>query len=188
MAEANISGTRVAFLLTDGVEQIELTSPWQAVKDAGGTSVLVSPKRGTVQGFNHVDKADTFKVDLASTDARAGDFDALVLPGGVVNADAIRVDAESVRFAREFFEAGKPVAAICHAPWLLIEAGVVGGRRMTSFPTLQTDLRNAGAQWVDREVVLDNGFVTSRRPSDLEAFNAKLLEEIGEGTHARQHA
>lgn len=188
MPDMSIDGARVAFLLTDGVEQAELVSPWQAVKDSGGTPVLVSPNQGDVQAFDHVDKADSFPVDQAVADARADDFDALVLPGGVVNADAIRVDVESQRFTREFFEQHKPVAAICHAPWLLIEAGVVDGRRLTSFPTLATDLRNAGAEWADEEVVVDSGFVTSRNPGDLPAFNHKLIEEIREGSHDRQHA
>ncbi|HEY0259311.1 MAG TPA: type 1 glutamine amidotransferase domain-containing protein [Lacisediminihabitans sp.] len=188
MATADISGKKIAFLLTDGVEQIELTSPWQAVKEAGGTPVLVSPKGDTVQGFNHVDKGDVFEVDRSVTDTDATEFDALVLPGGVINADALRVDEDSVRFVREFFATRKPVAAICHAPWILIEAGVVDGRRLTSYRTLRTDLRNAGAIWSDEEVVTDGGFVTSRQPDDLPAFNAKLVEEIREGLHARQHA
>jgi len=188
MSDLSIDGARVAFLLTDGVEQAELVSPWQAVKDSGGTPVLVSPEPGEVQAFNHVDRAESFPVDKVVAEARAEDFDALVLPGGVVNADAIRLDVESQRFAREFFEQHKPVAAICHAPWLLVEAGVLDGRRLTSFPTLATDLRNAGAEWVDEEVVVDSGFVTSRKPDDLPAFNAKLIEEIREGSHDRQHA
>lgn len=186
MAGSAISGKKVAFLLTDGVEQVELTSPWQAVKEAGGIPKLVSPKPDQVQGLNHVDKADTFDVDIAVGDADAGEFDALVLPGGVVNADALRVDRDSVAFAKAFFDAHKPVAAICHAPWLLIEAGVVGGRSMTSYHTLATDLKNAGANWSDEEVVVDQGLVTSRSPADLDAFNAKMVEEIGEGKHSGQ--
>ena len=188
MSEHDISGKKVAFLLTDGVEQIELTSPWEAVKAAGGIPTLVSPSTGTVQGFDGVDKGETFTVDLAVADARADDFDALVLPGGVVNADFLRVDKDAQNFARSFFEAHKPVAAICHAAWLLIEAGVVKGRDMTSFSSLATDLKNAGAKWSDEEVVVDQGLVTSRSPKDLPAFNDKLVEEIAEGEHQGQHA
>ncbi|WP_026545704.1 type 1 glutamine amidotransferase domain-containing protein [Arthrobacter sp. 35/47] len=188
MTMHDISGKKVAFLLTDGVEQVELTSPWEAVKGAGGVPTLVAPSEGTVQGFNGTDKADTFPVDLTLDQAKAGDFDALVLPGGVVNADHLRVDKDAQAFARGFFEQHKPVAAICHAPWLLIEAGVVSGRSMTSYHTLETDLRNAGAEWTDDEVVVDAGFVTSRNPDDLPAFNDKVLEEIAEGPHEGQTA
>lgn len=186
MSAHQITGKKVAFLLTDGVEQIELTSPWKAVEDAGGTPTLVSPKTGALQGFDGMDKADTFEVDLAVSDAKAEDFDALVLPGGVVNADFLRVDTDAQAFARGFFEQHKPVASICHGPWLLIDAGVVSGRSVTSYHTLATDLRNAGATWSDEEVVVDQGLVTSRTPDDLEAFNAKLLEEIAEGRHEGQ--
>ncbi|MET4058664.1 protease I [Arthrobacter sp. UYP6] len=188
MSNHDISGKKVAFLLTDGVEQVELTSPWNAVKDAGGVPTLVSLSTGTVQGFDGVDKGETFTVDLAVADANASDFDALVLPGGVVNADFLRVDKDAQAFAKAFFAAHKPVAAICHAPWLLIEAGVVNGRDMTSYPSLATDLKNAGANWSDEEVVVDQGLVTSRNPSDLPAFNDKVVEEIAEGEHAGQHA
>ena len=188
MSEHDISGKKVAFLLTDGVEQIELTSPWEAVKAAGGVPTLVSPSSGTVQGFDGVDKGETFTVDLAVADANADDFDALVLPGGVVNADFLRVDKDAQAFTRAFFEAHKPVASICHGPWLLIEAGVVKGRDLTSYHTLATDLKNAGANWSDEEVVVDQGLVTSRNPDDLPAFNDKLLEEIAEGEHEGQHA
>lgn len=188
MAEHDISGKKVAFLLTDGVEQIELTSPWEAVKDAGGEPVLVSPKQGTIQGFDGVDKGQTFTVDLDVADADPAEFDALVLPGGVVNADFLRVNEDAQHFARAFFEAHKPVASICHGPWLLIEAGVVKGRDMTSYHTLATDLKNAGANWSDEEVVVDQGLVTSRNPDDLPAFNDKLVEEIAEGEHEGQHA
>ena len=186
MSEHNISGKKVAFLLTDGVEQVELTSPWNAVKGAGGVPTLVSPKTGTLQGFDGMDKGDTFEVDLAVADAKADDYDALVLPGGVVNADFLRVDKDAQAFTRAFFEQHKPVASICHGPWLLIEAGVVSGRDLTSFHTLATDLKNAGANWSDEEVVVDQGLVTSRDPGDLEAFNDKLLEEIEEGPHEGQ--
>ncbi|CEA08937.1 Putative cysteine protease YraA [Arthrobacter saudimassiliensis] len=188
MAKHDISGKKVAFLLTDGVEQVELTSPWEAVKDAGGQPVLVSPKEGTVQGFEGTEKGDTFTVDLQVSAADASDFDALVLPGGVVNADYLRVDKDAQAFARAFFEQHKPVASICHGPWLLIDADVVKGRDLTSYHTLATDLRNAGANWSDEEVVVDAGFVTSRNPDDLPAFNDKLLEEIAEGEHEAQHA
>ncbi|WP_026548966.1 type 1 glutamine amidotransferase domain-containing protein [Arthrobacter sp. Br18] len=188
MSVHDISGKKVAFLLTDGVEQIELTSPWNAVEEAGGVPTLVSPKAGTLQGFDGLDKGETFTVDLAVADARAEDFDALVLPGGVVNADFLRVDKDAQQFTRAFFEQHKPVASICHGPWLLIEAGVVSGRDVTSYPTLATDLRNAGANWSDEEVVVDQGLVTSRNPGDLDAFNDKLLEEIAEGEHEGQTA
>lgn len=188
MSEHNINGKRIAFLLTDGVEQVELTSPWDAVKNAGGEPVLVAPKSGKLQGFEGVEKGDTFDVDLVLKDANASDFHALVIPGGVVNADHLRVDKDAQAFARSFFEQHKPVAAICHGPWLLIDAGVVKGRNLTSYHTLATDLRNAGANWSDQEVVVDQGFVTSRKPDDLPAFNDKVLEEIAEGEHAGQTA
>lgn len=186
MTTTTLTGKRVAFLLTDGVEQIELTSPWEAVQDAGGAPTLVSPAGDTVQGFEGTTPGDTFTVDAAPGSVSAENFDALVLPGGVVNADHLRLDEDSVDLVRAFFEQHKPVAAICHAPWLLAEAGVLGGRTVTSYPSLRTDLANAGAEWVDEEVVVDQGLVTSRTPDDLPAFNAKLVEEIGEGTHAGQ--
>jgi len=188
MSEHSITGKKVAFLLTDGVEQVELTSPWQAVKDAGGEPTLVAPSSGRVQGYNGTDKGDTFNVDLTVAEANASDFDALVLPGGVVNADHLRVDKDSQNFVRSFFEQHKPVASICHGPWLLIDAGVIRGRNVTSYHTLQTDLRNAGANWSDEEVVVDQGLATSRSPKDLPAFNGKLVEEISEGLHAGQTA
>jgi protease I len=188
MSEHNISGKKVAFLLTDGVEQVELTSPWNAVKEAGGVPTLVSPKTGELQGYNGTEKGQKFTVDLAAGQADAADFHALVIPGGVVNADHLRVDKDAQAFTRAFFEQHKPVASICHGPWLLIDAGVVRGRNVTSYHTLQTDLRNAGANWTDQEVVVDQGLVTSRNPHDLPAFNAKLIEEIAEGEHAGQTA
>lgn len=188
MPAHDISGKKVAFLLTDGVEQVELTSPWDAVKQAGGEPVLVSPKSGSVKGFNHIDPADDFRVDVTAADANADDYDALVIPGGVVNADDLRLDKDSQDFARTFFSDHKPVAVICHGPWILIEAGVVNGRKMTSFPSVATDLKNAGATWVDQEVVVDAGFVSSRNPNDLPAFNAKLIEEVAEGKHRKQTA
>jgi protease I len=185
MAE-QLTGKKVAFLMTDGVEQVEFTEPWDALKRAGADVKLVSPTEGTVLGMHHTDKADTFDVDLDVADVNASDFDALVLPGGVVNADHLRMDQDAVTFVRAFFEQHKPVAAICHAPWILIEADVVRGRNMTSYPSLRTDLVNAGADWTDEEVVVDQGFVTSRRPADLPAFIDKVIEEIGEGEHAGQ--
>ncbi|WP_427172534.1 type 1 glutamine amidotransferase domain-containing protein [Arthrobacter sp. 92] len=188
MSEHNIAGKKVAFLLTDGVEQVELTSPWDAVTKAGGQPTLVAPKTGKIQGYEGTEKGGTFDVDIAVADADANDFHALVIPGGVVNADHLRVDKDAQSFARSFFEQHKPVASICHGPWLLIDAGVVRGRKMTSYHTLQTDLKNAGADWSDQEVVVDQGFVTSRHPGDLPAFNDKLLEEIEEGEHAGQTA
>ncbi len=184
--ERNLEGKKVAFLLTDGVEQIELSSPWNAVMSAGGRPVLVAPKGGHVQGFAGTDKSEIFAVDLTLDYADPSDFDALVIPGGVVNADHLRVDKRAQAFTKAFFEQHKPVASICHGPWLLIDAGVAKGRKLTSYHTLQTDLRNAGAEWTNAEVVVDNGLVTSRSPRDLPAFNAKLLEEITEGRHAEQ--
>ena len=185
MAEP-LSGKKVAFLMTDGAEQVEFTEPRDAVKRAGAEVRLVSPIEGTVLGFHHTDKADTFDVDLDVADADASTFDALVLPGGVVNADHLRMDVHAVAFVRAFFEQHKPVAAICHAPWILIEAGVVRGRNLTSYPSLKTDLVNAGADWTDEDVVVDQGLVTSRRPADLPAFIDKVIEEIAEGEHAGQ--
>jgi protease I len=179
-----LQGKRIAFLAADMVEQVELTEPWQAVERAGGTPELVSLEEGEIQGFDHFDPADTFTVDRTVEEASADDYDALVLPGGVGNPDQLRVDENAVGFVRDFFEQGKPVAAICHAPWTLIEAGAARGRRLTSWPSLQTDLRNAGADWVDEEVVVDNGLVTSRKPDDIPAFNRKLIEEIREGVHS----
>jgi len=183
-----LQGKRVAFLATDMVEQIELTEPWKAVKDAGGTPELVSLKEGEIQGFNHYDKADTFKVDRTVEEARAEDYDALVIPGGVGNPDTMRTDENAVQLVRDFFEQGKPVGVICHGPWMLVEAGVVRGRKVTSWPSLQTDIRNAGGDWVDQEVVVDDGLVTSRKPDDLPAFNEKIVEEFCEGRHEQQAA
>ena len=167
---------KVAFLATDMVEQVELTEPWKAVEQQGWTPELVSLKPGEIQGFNHYDKADKFKVDTTVEEASAEDYDALVLPGGVGNPDALRLDENAVAFVRAFFEQDKPVAAICHAPWTLIEAGVVRDRTVTSWPSLQTDLRNAGATWVDREVVVDGSLVLSRKPDDLPAFKRALVQ------------
>jgi protease I len=187
MADEKLRGKRIAFLVAnEGVEQVELTKPWEAVKAAGGTPELVAVEDGEVQAFNHLDKGDTFPVDRTASDADPGSYDGLVLPGGVANPDNLRMHEEAVAFARAFFEAGKPVAAICHAPWTLIEADVVRGRTVTSWPSLKTDLTNAGAKWVDKEVVVDEGLVTSRNPDDLPAFCAKLVEEFCEGVHAGQ--
>jgi protease I len=186
---ADLTGKRIAFVTAnEGVEQVELERPWRAVQDASATPELLAPEEGEVQAFNHLDKGDSFDVTRAVGDADPDDFDALVLPGGVANPDELRTHPEAVRFVRSFFESGKPVAAICHAPWTLIEANVVDGRRLTSWPSLQTDLRNAGATWVDEEVVVDSGFVTSRKPDDLDAFCAKMVEEIAEGEHREQRA
>jgi protease I len=181
-----LEGKRVAFLATDGVEQVELTEPWRAVEREGGTPELVSLRSGEIQGFDHLDKDQTFTVDRTVSEAKADDYDGLVLPGGVANPDFLRVDEDAVRFTRAFFEAGKPVAAICHGPWTLVEAAVVGGRTLTSWPSLKTDIRNAGGEWVDEEVHVDAGLVSSRRPDDLPAFCDKLVEEICEGRHDEQ--
>jgi protease I len=171
-----LAGKRIAFLATDGVEQVELTVPWDAMRNAGATTTLVSDRERSVQGFEHLDKGDTFPVDAKLADAHASDFDAVVLPGGVANPDALRMNADAVRFVREFAEANKPIAAICHAPWLLVEADLVRGRTLTSWPSLQTDIRNAGGTWQDREVVRDQRLVTSRKPDDLEAFCIAAVE------------
>jgi protease I len=181
-----LSGRRVAFLATHGVEQVELTEPWKKVEDEGGTPELISLESGEVQGFDHLDKADTFNVDKPVADADMNDYDGLVLPGGVANPDFLRTDEQAVEFTRAFFEAGKPVAAICHGPWALVEADVVRGRTLTSWPSLQTDIRNAGGTWVDEEVHVDSGLVTSRKPDDLPAFCDKVVEEICEGRHEVQ--
>jgi protease I len=182
-----LDGKRIAFLVAnEGVEQVELTEPWKAVESEGGTPELVSLQSGKVQGFNHLDKGDTFDVDREVSDAKADDYDALVLPGGVANPDFLRADRDAVAFTKAFFEQAKPVAAICHGPWTLVEADVVRGRTLTSWPSIQTDIRNAGGSWVDEEVHVDQGLVTSRKPDDLPAFCAKLVEEVVEGEHAGQ--
>jgi protease I len=183
-----LKGKKVAFLVAEMFEEVELTKPWEALEQAGAELELVSLEDGEVQGFNHYDKGGSFKVDKPVEEASANDYDGLVLPGGVGNPDNLRQDENAVRFVRDFFEQGKPVGAICHAPWTLIEAGVVRGRTLTSFPSLQTDLRNAGANWVDEEVHVDQGLVTSRKPDDIPAFNSKLIEELAEGKHEQQAA
>ena len=175
---------RVAFLVaSEGIEQVELTDPWKAVTDAGHEAILVSPESGEVQMFNHLDKGDTKTVDVTVADAKADDFDALVLPGGVANPDNLRTHEEAIAFVQGFVNAGKPIAAICHAPWTLVEAGAVKGRTLTSFPSIRTDIENAGGTWRDEEVIVDHGLVTSRNPDDLPAFNAKMVEEFAEGEH-----
>ena len=181
-----LDGKRVAFLATDGVEQIELTEPWKAVEEAGGAPELISLEDGQIQGFDHLDKGDTFDVDAVVAAADASKYDGLVLPGGVANADFVRADEDTVAFVRSFFEAGKPVGVIRHGPWVLVEADVLRGRKITSYPSVKTDLRNAGAEWVDEEVVVDSGLVSSRRPDDLPAFCEKVVEEICEGVHEEQ--
>jgi protease I len=175
-----IENMKVALLVADGFEQVELTEPRRALEDAGAHTEIVSPANGQVQGFKHHDKGDRFRVDVPLAEADAADFDALVLPGGVANPDVLRTIPEAVRFVRAFFDAGKPVAAICHGPWTLIEADVVEGRKLTSWPSLQTDLRNAGANWVDAEVVVDGELVTSRKPADLPVFNRRMIELFSE--------
>jgi protease I len=182
MANA-LTGKRVAILVAEGFEQIEMTEPKAALEAAGATTSIVSPAAGRVQGWNHFEKAETFKVDVPLNNAKSDDFDALLLPGGVANPDQLRTIPEAITFVREFFDDGKPVAAICHALWTLIDAEVVKGRTVTSWPSLRTDLRNAGARWVDQEVVTDNGLVSSRKPADIPAFNRKMIEEFAEGKH-----
>lgn len=179
----NLNGKRVAILATDGVEQVELTEPRKALDQAGASTKVVSPKNNDIRGWQHDHWGDTIPVDVPLDKANANDFDALLLPGGVMNPDKLRMDENAVEFVRSFVQAGKPVAAICHAPWLLIEADVIRDRTVTSWPSLQTDLRNAGADWVDREVVTDSGLVTSRKPDDIPAFNRKMIEEFAEGVH-----
>jgi len=181
-----LEGKRVAIVATDMVEQVELLEPRKALEEAGAKTDLISIEPGEIQGFNHYDKGDRIPVDKTIEEASANEYDALLLPGGVGNPDTLRMDENVVSFVRDFFEHGKPVAAICHAPWTLVEAGVVRGRTLTSWPSLQTDIRNAGGTWVDQEVVVDQGLVTSRKPDDIPAFNAKMIEEFAEGKHAEQ--
>jgi protease I len=183
-----LQGKRVAFLFTEGVEQVELTEPLKAVRDAGADTDLVSLQNGEVEMWKHFDKGDKITADLAVSDADASNYDALVLPGGVANPDQLRLDEDAVKFVRAFFEQDKPVGVICHGPWMLAEADVARGRKVTSWPSIKTDLRNAGAEWVDQEVVVDNGLVTSRKPDDLPAFCTKIVEEFAEGRHGQSVA
>jgi protease I len=180
MAE-RLDGKRVAILATDGFEQLELTEPRKALEDAGAVVEVIAPHGGRIQGMHHHDKGDLVIVDRLVAEAKSGDYDALMLPGGVANPDALRMSAEAVRFTKDFFDAGKPVAAICHGPWTLVEAGVVKGRKLTSWPSLKTDITNAGGQWTDAAVVTDHGLVTSRNPGDLAQFCPKMIEEFAEG-------
>jgi len=181
-----LEGKRVAILVADGFEQVELTEPRKALEDAGAETRVVSPAEGKVRGWNHTEWGDEFPVDQPLDEARPQDYDALLLPGGVINPDKLRILPRAVEFVRAFFEARKPVAAICHGPWTLIEAGVATGRRMTSWPSLKTDLKNAGADWSDKEVIVDRGLVTSRKPEDIPAFIEKMIEEFAEGQHEEQ--
>ncbi len=181
---AQLSSKKVAILATDGFEQSELEGPLNALRDAGAEVKIISPRAGTIQGMNHVEKGSKFEVDIVLSEAKPSDYDALVLPGGLMNPDELRSTPAAVDFVRDFADEGKPIAAICHAPWLLIEADVIRGRRLTSWPAIQTDVRNAGGDWVDEEVVVDQGLVTSRMPDDIPAFNRKMIEEIAEGKHA----
>ncbi len=181
-----LDGRTIAFIATEGVEQVELTEPWKAVEQEGATPELISIDAGQVQAFNHLDKGDTFAVDHTVSEADASRYDALVMPGGVANPDRLRTDPDAVAFVRSFFDDAKPVAVICHGPWTLIDAGVVNGRTLTSWPSLETDLRNAGATWLDEQVHVDQGLVSSRKPDDLPAFCAKIVEEFCEGRHEGQ--
>ena len=186
MANQKLQGRKVAIIAADMVEQVELVEPRKALEDAGAETDLISLKPGTIKGFNHFDPADDQKVDKTIEEVEASEYDALLIPGGVGNPDQLRGDENIVRFVQEFFAAGKPVAAICHGPWVLVEAGVVRDRTLTSWPTVQTDIRNAGGNWVDEQVVVDQGLVTSRKPDDIPAFNDKMIEEFCEGKHSGQ--
>jgi len=178
-----LDGKKIAILVADGFEQVEMTKPRDALEEAGAETKIVSLKPGQIQGMHHADKGDKFDVDLAVADARPEEFDALMIPGGLFNPDALRSNEDALEFARHFFRESKPVAAICHGPQVLISADLVRGRKMTSWPAIQADMRNAGARWVDQEVVVDNGLVTSRKPDDIPAFNKKMIEEFCEGRH-----
>ncbi|HWD92558.1 MAG TPA: type 1 glutamine amidotransferase domain-containing protein [Verrucomicrobiae bacterium] len=186
--ENQLNGKRVAILVADGFEQVELTGPKEALEAAGAETHIVSPVEKKVKAWDEDDWGSKFKVDVPLAEANARNYDALLLPGGVMNPDHLRLYPEAIEFVRQFVNSGKPIGAICHGPWTLIDAGAVKGRRMTSYPSIKTDLINAGANWVDEEVVTDNGIVTSRKPADIPAFNRKLIEEISEGAHDRQAA
>jgi protease I len=186
MPNARLDGKKIAIIAADMVEQVELVEPRKALDEAGAETQLISMKPGTIQGFNHYDKADTLEVDKSIDSASASDYDGLLIPGGVGSPDQMRGDERMVKLVRDFFVQGKPVASICHGPWMLVEADVVRDREVTSWPTLQTDIRNAGGSWVDEAVVVDNGLVTSRKPADIPAFNEKMLEEFAEGIHSAQ--
>lgn len=181
----NLKGRKVAILATDGVEQAELTEPREALDQAGATTHVVSPKKGEIRAWKSKEWGESIKVDKTLDQVKASEYDALVLPGGVINPDHLRTDVSAVNFVREFAQSGKPVAAICHGPWTLIEAGVMKGKKVTSWPSLKTDLRNAGANWVDEQVVLDGNFITSRKPEDIPAFSQKIIEEIADGKHLK---
>jgi protease I len=183
-----LAGKKIAVLATDGFEQSELTEPVKALKDAGAEAHVIAPKAGEIQGMKHDEKGEKVRVDKTLAEVNAADYDALMLPGGVANPDSLRLERQAIAFVRAFVEADKPIAAICHGPWTLIDAGGVQGRKMTSWPSLKCDLKNAGAEWVDQEVVVDNGLVTSRKPDDLPAFCAKMIEEFAEGPHTNGHA
>jgi len=178
-----LDGKKVAILVTDGFEQVELTKPREALDEAGADSKIVSLKPGKIQGMHHADKGDKFDVDLTLDEARPEEFDALMIPGGLINPDALRLNDDALEFTRQFFREGKPVAAMCHGPWVLIDAGVVRGRTLTSWPAIKTDVKNAGGKWINEDVVVDNGLVTSRKPDDIPAFNKKMIEEFCEGRH-----
>jgi protease I len=183
MADQNLNGRTIAILATDGVEQVELTEPRKALEEAGAKTVLLSLDEGQIQGFDHLDHADKLDVDGKVADARPDDYDGLVIPGGVANGDFLRADEDACRFVAAFAETKKPIASICHGPWILVETGIVKGRTITSWPSLKTDVENAGGTWVDEEVHVDSGLTTSRKPDDLDAFNAKIIEEFAEGAH-----
>jgi deglycase len=178
-----LDGKKVAILVTDGFEQVELTKPREALDQAGAETKIVSLKSGKIQGMNHADRGDKFDVDQTLDEARPEQFDALMIPGGLMNSDALRSNDDALEFTRHFFREGKPVAAICHGPWVLIDAGTVRGRMLTSWPAIKTDVKNAGGKWINEEVVVDNGLVTSRKPDDIPAFNKKMIEEFCEGRH-----
>lgn len=183
---SELTGKTIAILVADGFEQSELAEPKRALEGAGARTEIVSPAKGEVRGWKNKDWGDPFPVEVALDNADVNSYDGLLLPGGVMNPDHLRTNRRAVDFVKSFFDAGKPVAAICHGPWTLVEAGVLGGRTVTSWPSLQTDIRNAGGNWVDREVVNDNGLVTSRKPADIPAFNRKMIEEFGEGRHGKK--